>query len=77
MYCHSLTATKGKERHLIPCEDSPLGESLVCIWLYELPLDEKTYEGLLHGLVEWARTIGLKTRLYTSRNSYETTEPEQ
>jgi len=71
MYCHSLTMEKGNAVHDIPCEDLPSSFRLVGIWPYTLKLSSARYEDLLRGLRKWARHSGLRYRIYTSRDKYE------
>lgn len=74
MYCHSLRASKGGSSHVIPCEDSPLSEGLVVMWLYEMNVDEATRQDLLKGLIQWALASGIKYRLYLTRDDYQTND---
>ena len=72
MYCHSLKVSKGALSYEIPCEDSPLSEGLVAMWLYELDLDEAARQDLMKGLIQWALASGIKYRLYLTRDGYQT-----
>lgn len=69
MYCHHLTASKGDLEVEVPCEDTPGG--FVGIWPYDLIVDAAVYNGLLEALREWARTLGLNYRLYSTRVDFE------
>lgn len=68
MYCHSLTAKKGGLQYDVPCEDSPMG--FVGVWPYELELDDISYRNFIESLIEWANSIGLEYRIYTTRHEF-------
>lgn len=74
MYCHSLRASKAGRQYEIPCEDLPLSDGLVGMWLYELNLDEAVRQDLLEGLTQWAQSSGMKCRLYLTRSDYQTND---
>jgi hypothetical protein len=70
MYCHNLKMTKAGQEYQIPCEDSPMG--FIAIWPYELNIEDAEFHALLAGLRAWASHSGMKYRLYTSMEHYET-----
>jgi hypothetical protein len=72
MYCHDLRASKGARQISIPCEDLPIRDGTVGLWLYELILDEATSRDLMEGLLEWAKASGMKFRIYATRDHFET-----
>ena len=74
MYCHSLKVSKGGRQYEIPCEDSPMSDGLVAMWLYELTLDEAASQDLLKGLTQWAQSSGMKYRIYLTKNDYQTND---
>ena len=74
MYCHSLKMVKGDIEYEVPCEDSPLANGLVAMWPYTLNLNTAALQDLLKGLRDWAKSSGIKYRIYTSRNDYESNE---
>lgn len=73
MYWHSLNVSKGVWQYQIPCEDSPLSDVGVLMWLYELNLDDVIFQDLLTGLTQWANSSGIKYRLYLTKDEYRTT----
>jgi len=74
MYSHLLRVKKSGSAYEIPCEDMPVSNGVIGIWPYELNLHPSEYQGLLQALREWAISSGLKYRLYTSKNDYESNE---
>lgn len=74
MYSHLLTVTKSGVVYEVPCEDLPMSNGLVGIWAYDLMLQPGELQDLLQGLREWAKGSGLKYRLYTSKNDYESNQ---
>jgi len=74
MYCHLLKLSKGNRVYEVQCEDSPLSNGLVGMWPYSLNLEDAEYQDLLLGLREWAKHSGMKYRMYTSKNEYETND---
>lgn len=71
MYCHTLKVSKGDRQYEVPCEDLPLSDGLVGIWLYPLNLDEATCQDLQQGLVQWAQSSDMKYRFYLTSNDYQ------
>jgi hypothetical protein len=74
MYCHLLKLTKGNCVYEVQCEDLPMSNGLVGMWPFALNLEGATYQDLLSGLREWAGQSGMKYRIYTRKNQYETNE---
>jgi hypothetical protein len=74
MHSHLLKVTKSGAAYEVPCEDMPVSNGLIGIWPYELNLHPGELQGLLQALREWATSSGLKYRLYTSKNDYESNE---
>jgi hypothetical protein len=70
MYCHSLQVSKDSFLYDVPCEDSPLSEVGMVMWLYELNLEEMVLQDLANGLMQWAYSAGIKYRLYLRRDEY-------
>ena len=71
MYCHHLTAGKDGLELEVPCEDLPVAEKLVGLWPYTLNLEPELSGDLLKGLVAWANASGLKYRIYTTKEAFE------
>lgn len=74
MYCHLLKLAKGGSVYEVQCEDLPSSNGLVGMWPYALNLEDAVHQDLLSGLREWAKRSGMKCRIYTSKNNYETNE---
>jgi hypothetical protein len=76
MYSHNLKLSKDGVTYDVPCEDTPSG--FVGIWPYDLKLKvaDPRFKNLLVALREWARQSGLRYRLYTSRDKYETNDSQ-
>ena len=74
MYCHLLRLAKNASVYEVQCEDIPLCNGLVGMWPYALDLEDSIYQDLLSGLRQWAKHSGIKYRIYTSKNDYETNE---
>jgi hypothetical protein len=74
MYCHDLSAMKGKYKIQIPCEDLPDKEKTVGIWLYDIEASAKHKEELRSACLEWADKMEIRCKVYTSSDKHVTNE---
>ena len=72
MYCHGLDASNGIHSFSIQCEDLPEPGNVIGIWLYDSDFskDFKKMPTLLPALIEWANSINLNYRIYTSPDNF-------
>ena len=70
MYCHSLSANKGKHQVNIQCEDLAIEEKTVGIWLYDLKISGETERELQRVILQWTDTLEERFKIYTSRDEF-------
>lgn len=74
MYCHDLIAKNGQCCIRIPCEDLPVEENIIGVWLYDLDISAKHHEELQLALLEWANGLGIKCKVYINRDKFVTND---
>ncbi|MEO3679839.1 hypothetical protein ABGI61_12455 [Rheinheimera sp. FR7-31] len=74
MYYHALSVKNDKLRFSIDCEDLPMPEKTIGIWLYDSAIPETMIGELQKVLLKWAGKYDLNFQIYTSKDEFVTSK---
>lgn len=74
MYTHALSVKKGGQQFSVSCEDLPVREKTIGVWLYSSDIPDSMLVDLQETLRKWSRKFDIKFQIYKSKNEFVTNQ---
>lgn len=72
MYTHALSVQNKQTKYSISCEDLPMNENTIGIWLYTSSIPQTRIKELQQVLLNWAKKYPIKFQIYASKDDFVT-----